>query len=164
VSQRHCHGCSETGKRSEKWLGIGAACMHLDHAPVQVTHAPRQLCDHEHAPGTAVLPALVSQVQVIRADHIIGGEQSVLRAHDVPGPAGADRKPPTPGEHRAGEQVRGRCRGPQLSAHTADQHHVGSRTGLAKPAASHRQGSQVRLRRRRTDLEAVVYPAQQRRP
>ena len=126
-----------------------------------------QLGGDEFPPGLPVAGALVSQVNVIRADHITGGQQPELGAQDVPRPPAAGRIPAAPLKQRAGEQLAG-CRCDRLlGPHASDQNHIGA---LAPPRLRPPSAQQYLLividrrlpRLSRPDIQAVIDAPQQR--
>jgi hypothetical protein len=99
--------------------------VHLDPAPAQRMLLLLQLGGDEFPPGLPVAGALGSQVHVIRADHISGGQQPELGAQDVPRPPAAGRVSAAPLKQRAGKQLASwRC-DCLLGPHASDENHIG---------------------------------------
>ena len=75
MSQRRGKRRPLSYKREPQRLGVGGADMHLYSAPAQVpSHLP-ELGRDELAPRPALGRALVSEVSVIRPDHVRGRER-----------------------------------------------------------------------------------------
>ena len=115
MSQRRGKRRPLSYKREPQRLGVGGADMHLYSAPAQVpSHLP-ELGRDELAPRPALGRALVSEVSVIRPDHVRGRERPELGAQDVPRHSGLSGVPAAARKQRAGEQW---PRRPALSART----------------------------------------------
>ena len=100
--------------------------MHFNPSPAQGMLTLVQLGCDELSPGLSVARALSSQIHVIRADYIIGGQQPELGAQDVPGQSARSRIPAAPLKQRAGEQVAGGGCDRILCLHAPDEDYAGA--------------------------------------